>query len=230
MASIEGCRDERARIGRVILTSRQQRTRRSGGHHGDGVGRGRQRGLRASRVNEVGAAEPGCLTLRVASHREPVLIALDGIGEAERTADFADELPALVERHGQQRAVAVVMGYRPAHPGYLPYWCVWDLCSLEPIGRPPLDHDALPPIELFEDQAARLPSSSSTDSSAGPRAEQRRGSNPAGSHQSSPMTSPPPGRRVGDGNATGLGALGVMNDMHTGWLLLSPATRRVARP
>jgi len=112
--------------------------------------------LRASRINEVGAAEPGQLVLRVSGHREPVLIALDGIGDAERTADFADELLALIERHGQPRAVAVVIGYRPARPGYLPHWSVRDLRSLEPIGLPPLDRDALPPVELSEDQAARV--------------------------------------------------------------------------
>ena len=112
--------------------------------------------LRASRINEISAAEPGQLVLRVSGHREPVVVFLEGISDAERTAAFADELLALIERHGQPRAVAVVIGYRAARPGYLPHWSVRDLRSLEPIGLPPLDRDALPPVELSEDQAAKI--------------------------------------------------------------------------
>jgi hypothetical protein len=49
----------------------------------------------------------------------------------------------------------VVIGYRPAQPGYLPCWSVRALPGLEPIGRPPLDRSALPTGELTVDQEAK---------------------------------------------------------------------------
>jgi hypothetical protein len=112
--------------------------------------------LRASRINEISAAEPGQLALRVTGHRDPVVITLDGITGADRTTGFADRLLALIERHNQPRAASVVIGYQNATEGHLPYWRISALPGLMEVSRAPVDPDALPDVELTADQEAVL--------------------------------------------------------------------------
>jgi len=96
--------------------------------------------LRASRINEISAGEPGRLTVRVTGHNGPVVIILEGVTDAEVTIDLMDRLLALIEQYSQ------------------PYWRVLALPVLKEIGRPPLDPAALPEVELTAQQHERLES------------------------------------------------------------------------
>jgi hypothetical protein len=112
--------------------------------------------LRAGRINEVSAAVAGQLLLRVAGHREPVVIVLVGIEDPQRTADFAKRLLALIEKHSQPRAASVVISYQGARDGFAPYWKVIALPGLQEVSRPPVDRAALPDEDLSADQIERL--------------------------------------------------------------------------
>jgi len=114
--------------------------------------------LRASRINEISAGEPGRLTVRVTGHNGPVVIILEGVTDAEVTIDLMDRLLALIEQYSQPQAASVVIGFQAATDGYLPYWRVLALPVLKEIGRPPLDPAALPEVELTAQQHERLES------------------------------------------------------------------------
>ncbi|MEY9966915.1 hypothetical protein ABIA33_004980 [Streptacidiphilus sp. MAP12-16] len=70
--------------------------------------------LQASRINEISGSVPGQLALRVTGHREPVVVALDGVTDPTVTTAFADRLLALIERHSRPRTAGTVIGFRPA--------------------------------------------------------------------------------------------------------------------